>query len=248
MIVIPPFDEEEPIPQQIVRLLKGFAEKRTPMPRNLAILHLAPDAVERRAGLADHVPAPGLNFRDFRPNHVRLLAVLEKLAARTNPILALHQNARKLAPQFRKDVFQQRQMVQHVGFDGLLEFRPRQRRLQYLGQQLAERRMFRRGGLPILFLAVQQVHVHRLPDQIQQIFPRELRKSRAQEDVIVYVVYSEREVRQANFGGVRLKLHLRRMGGRNRDWGFGHSVYRLQSMKPRISDYSSERKCPPQWN
>ena len=63
---------------------------------------------------------------------MRLLAVFEKFAAAANPFLAFHQDAGKLIPQFGSDVFQQRELVQKIGFDGLLEFCARDGGLQNL--------------------------------------------------------------------------------------------------------------------
>ena len=44
--------------------------------------------------LTNHVLAVGLNLGDLRAHHVGLLAVLEKLAAAANPILALDKECR----------------------------------------------------------------------------------------------------------------------------------------------------------
>ena len=83
--------------------------------------------------------------------------------------------------------------------------------------------MLRRRGL-LQILAVEQRHVHRLPDQIQQIFPRKFHEQRAQEDVIMDVVDAQRKAAQANIGGVRLKLHPGRMDGGWHNSGVGHPL------------------------
>ncbi len=57
-------------------------------------------------------------------------------------------------------------------------FALRERFLQNFGEQLAERRVFRRAGL-LAILAVNQRDIDRLADQIQQIFSRKLDESRA---------------------------------------------------------------------
>ena len=63
-----------------------------------------------------------------------------------------------------------------------------------------------------------------LADEVEEVLSGELDEARAEKDVIMDVVDSQRKVREADFGGVRLQLHLCGMGGRKRGWGFGHSV------------------------
>ena len=62
----------------------------------------------------------------------------------------------------------QRELVQNVGFDGLLKFRARDRGLQNFGEQLAESAVFRRAGVLAVF-AVEEADVDALADQILQI-------------------------------------------------------------------------------
>ena len=151
-----------------------------------------------------------------------LLAVLVKLAPRANPVLALHQNARELVAQFLDHEFQERQPVQHIGFDGLLELRACKRFLQNLREQLAERTMLGRSRL-FAVLAVDQRHVDGLPNQVQQVFPRKFDEPGAEKNVIMDVVRAQGEVRKPDFGGVRLELHPGRMGEIRRNSRFGHS-------------------------
>ena len=87
---------------------------------------------------------------------------------------------------------QNRQAVQHVGFDRSELFRLRRGRFQNFGEELPERGVLRRRRF-LQILAVDQRDVHRLADQIEQIFPRKFDESRAQKNVIMDVVDSERQ-------------------------------------------------------
>ena len=139
LVVVAALDEEKTVLQQRVGFRKIVAEKRAPRLRDRAFLHFAPDAAQCFAHLADHVLAVRLKFGNLRAHHVGLLAVLEKLAAPANPVLALDQDARELVAGLLGDEFQQREVVENVGFDRLLKFRARQRLLQNFGEHLAER-------------------------------------------------------------------------------------------------------------
>ncbi len=153
VIVVPSLDKQEAVLQHIVHLVKILAEERPPRFRDRAVLHFPPDAAQRFARLPYHVLSVGLNLSDPRPYHVRLFAVLEQFPARPDPILALHQQARKLVSNFLREVLQQRQVVQDVRLDRLLVLRPRQRLLQDFRQHFPERGVFRdaRPGLfPVL--------------------------------------------------------------------------------------------------
>src|SRR5580700_5726215 len=151
MIIVPVFDEEKTILQQFVSVVKIFAEKRAARLRERSLFHFAPDAAKRLAYLAKDVFLVGLHFRDFRAQHVRLFAVFEMFAACPDPILALHQDARKLNRNFGREMLDQRQLMQNVALDRLLKFCPSDGGLQNLRQKLAERAMFRRAGLLAVF-------------------------------------------------------------------------------------------------
>src|SRR5580700_2182955 len=151
MIIVSVFDEEKTILQQFVSVVKIFAEKRAARLRERSLFHFAPDAAKRLAYLPKDVFLVGLHFRDFRAQHVRLFAVFEMLPAGPNPILALHQDARKLDRNFGCKMLDQRELVQNVAFDGLLKLGASDRGLQNFGQKLAERAMFRRAGLFAVF-------------------------------------------------------------------------------------------------
>ena len=223
VVVVPAVDEKEAVLQQIVRLAKILAEERAPRFRDRAFFHLAPDSADRVAHLANHVLSVGLGFGNLRAHHVRLLAVLEKLAAPANPVLALHQNARKLVAHFLADVLQQRKLMQNVGFDRLLKFRAGQRFLQNFGQHAAEGGVLRRAARLLAILAVGQRQVDRLPNQIEKILAAKFEELGAQIDVIMDVVDAERQLLEPDFGGVGLELHPGWMGGRWRSADFRHS-------------------------
>ena len=125
MIVVAAFDKQETILQQLVCFVEIIAEKRAPRFGDDALFHFAPHSAQRFAHLAVNVLAVRLNFGNLRAHHVGLLAVLEEFAAPANPFLAFHQDARKLVAKFRCQIFQERQLVQNVGFDRLLVFCPR---------------------------------------------------------------------------------------------------------------------------
>ncbi len=80
-------------------------------------------------------------------------------------------------------------MVEHVGLDGLQEFRAGGRFLQDIREQLAERGVLGRARLlAVLVLSVEQVDVDGLANQVPQILAREFHKARAQKNVIMDVV------------------------------------------------------------
>src|ERR1700693_739132 len=96
MIVVAGVHKEKTVLQQSISLVEILAEKRAARFRKRAFFHIAPNAAQRLANQAVYVFLVRLDFRDFRPHHVSLLAVLEKLAAAAYPFFALHQNAGKL--------------------------------------------------------------------------------------------------------------------------------------------------------
>ena len=203
LVVVAAFDEKKPVLQQRIGVLIFLAEKRTACLGDGSLFHFAPDAAKSFTDLTDHVLAVGLQIGDLRAHHVGLLAVFKQLAAPADPILALDQNARELVARFLADELQQRQVVQHVGFDRLYEFRARDRFLQDFREHLAKRGMLGRAGLlavSFFFFAVEQVDVDRLTNQVSQIFARKFDKPRAQKNVVMNVVDAKREAGQPDFG------------------------------------------------
>ena len=86
-------------------------------------------------------------------------------------------------------------MVENVRLDRLLEFCARYRFLQNVREHLAKCPMFRRTRLlAVLVLTEGQVDVDRLPDEVPQILARKFDEAWAQENVIMNVVYAERQV------------------------------------------------------
>ena len=75
----------------------------------------------------------------------------------------------------------------------------------------------------LAILAVEEADIDGLANQIEQVFSREFDESGAEKNVIMDVVNAQSEIRQADFGGVRLQLHPGRMGGRRRNAGVGHT-------------------------
>ncbi len=150
------------------------------------------------AHLADHVLAVGLQLRDFRAQHVSLLAVLEDLAAPANVVLALDQDARELVARFLADEFQEREPVQDVWLDRLLEFRAGHRLLQHFCEDLAEGGVFGLAGAVLAFalpvLLVEQGNVNRLADQVEQVLARKLDELGAEENVIMDVVETDSQL------------------------------------------------------
>ena len=222
VIVIAVFDEEKAVLEQFVGIVKILAEKRAARFRERAFLDFAPDAAEGFADLAIDVFLVRLHFGDFRAHDVRLFAVLEMFAAGADPVLALDEHAGKLSGNFRGEVLEERELVQDIALDGLLEFCAGDRGLQNLGEQLAERAMFGRAGLLAVF-AVEKADVDALADQILEVFSGEIDEARAEENVIMDVVHAHGKIRQADFCGVGLQLHPGRMVGRRRDADIGHT-------------------------
>ena len=151
VIVVAVFDEEKAVLQQFVGIVKIFAEKGAARLRQRAFFYLAPDTAQGFAHLAIDVFLVRLHFGDFCAHHVRLFAVLEMFAARTDPILAFDEHAGKLSGNFRSEVFDQRELMQYVAFDGLLKLCASDGRLQNLGEEFAEGAVFRRAGLFAVF-------------------------------------------------------------------------------------------------
>jgi hypothetical protein len=110
-----------------------------------------------------------------------------------NPVLALDEHAGKLSGDFRGQMLDERELVQYVAFDGLLEFRASDGRLQNLGEELAERAVFRCAGL-LAVLTVEKADVDALADQVLQVFPGEIHEPRAEENVIMDVVHAQRKI------------------------------------------------------
>src|SRR5208282_1312957 len=213
MIVVAAVHKQKAVLENLVRVAKLISEKRASRLRERILLDFAPYPAERFPHAANDVLAVGLKFRNLRAQHVRLLAMLEKLAALSNPVLALDQDARELVSGLLHDEFQERQTVQNVRLNRLLEFGAGQRCLKNLGKKLAKRSMLRCTRLlagPVL--GVQKADADRLPDQIDQVFAGKLDKPRAEENVVVDVVEPDDQGCQPDFSGIRLKLHPIRMG------------------------------------
>ena len=88
--------------------------------------------------------------------------------------------------------------MQHVGLDGLLKFRARQRLLQNLSEQFAKRAMLR-GARCAFCPCRRQADVDSLAHEFEQVLPRKIHEPRAQKNVIMNVVDAEREIRSAEF-------------------------------------------------
>ena len=82
--------------QQLVGVMKIFAEKSAARFRERPFFHFAPDAAEGFADLAITFFLSDCISAIFDAHYVGLLAVLEMLAARADPVLALDEHAGKL--------------------------------------------------------------------------------------------------------------------------------------------------------
>src|SRR5271154_2522182 len=129
MVVAATVNKEAAVLKQFVGLVKIFTEESSARFRDRAFFNLVPDAIDDFADLADNIFAVGLNFGDLRAHYVSLFAMFKKLAASADPVLELHDETRKLAGQFAGEILQQREPVQDVGLDGLLEFGAHERHL-----------------------------------------------------------------------------------------------------------------------
>ncbi len=84
-------------------------------------------------------------------------------------------------------------MVENVRLYGLQEFRASHRLLQNVREHFSKRPMFRKTGLlALLVLAVEQVDVYCLADEVSQILARKFDETGAEENVIMDVVDPER--------------------------------------------------------
>ena len=138
--------------------------------------------------------------------------MFEKFAAPAYPFFAFHDDARELARKFCGQVLENSQLVKNIRFDRLLIFCSRQRFLQDIGEQLAKRRVFGRTSA-LLVLPVDEADVDGLTNEIEQIFSRKIDEAGAQKNVIMDVVNAQGQIRQPNFGGIRLKFHPGGMRG-----------------------------------
>jgi hypothetical protein len=72
----------------------------------------------------------------------------------------------------------------------------------------------RLGRLAYLIAAVEQAHIHNLPNQVEKVDAREFHEAGAEKNVIMDVIDTDGQIGKPDFGGVRLKLHPGWMGGR----------------------------------
>ena len=108
--------------------------------------------------------------------------------------------------------------MEDIRLDRLIELGAGKRLLQYFGEKLPKGGMLGRARRAML--VVGQSKIDRVARHIQNVCAGEFDETGTQKHVVMNVIEPHRQMRESDFGGVRLKLHPGRMDKRQNGSGF----------------------------
>ena len=204
-IVLAALDKGETIVQNVVGRRGFLAEERLPGSRQAVLLDLHHRLKHVLARLAEHIPAVGLQFGQPRLDHVRLLGMVEMLAAAADPLLGFEHEVRKLRADFLRQELQQGDAKQQVNLDILLVLGVLEPGVQKVGKLALPGGRLRRTrdpavGLPAVNLPAvrlravglrKESEIGALPDEFQQVCPARFDESGTQKNVVVDVIHPD---------------------------------------------------------
>src|SRR5712692_9100553 len=210
-VVFPAVEKNQPILAKLVVGGEIFTKQGAAGFGNDVVFHIGNNLRHLLSNAADDFPSARLQLGQPCFDDVRLLAALEMLAPLANPFLAFEDQVGKLIAHFEGQEFQQAQPEEQIDLNIFVIFGKRQRTLQQLGEQLAEGSAVRSSrGAQLDPRKIGAAGV--LTNHVEKIFASRLDELRAQEDVVVDVIHTDRQRPHGDRDVVTLELGPRLFG------------------------------------